>query len=286
MHHDALADRDDGIEDGSVGVGKGPDFVKGGGVLARAGATDEFPAARFIRDFAGGRALSGHEMEHPGRTLSGGAGATGAEDGLRFGQDLGLNKEIAEGGVREIGVRLREDDFGIARQFDAALVGREVCQGDASHFDVVLGRNGDFGVGVDFLVTTAIFGPSLDEDGLVVIGLAARRLVGGGPEDARLRIAQITKGAPVVGRGVLAPARHGEILPPAVTSAGIGRHDVVASVREQMDFGQGRVRRREDTHRACLFFGWLTGRADFGGVRLQRRSEPGNAFAKEQLGGF
>jgi len=281
MHHDALPDRHDGIEDGSVGIRKRTNLIKSGGVLARAGATDEFSAASLVGNLAGGRTLGRHEMEHPGRTLPGSAGATGAEDGLRSGQNLGLDEEIAESGVCEIGVRRCEDDFGIARQFDAALVRREICQGDAADFDIVFGRNGDLGVGVDLFVTASIFGPALDENGLVMVRLAARWLIGGGPENARLRIAQVAEGAPVVACGVLAPAGHGEILPTAVASSGIGCHDVVAPVREQVNFGQGGVRRGKDTHRAGLFLGRLAGGADLGGMRLQGGRDSRNTFAEK-----
>jgi hypothetical protein len=44
--------------------------------------------------------------------------------------------------------------------------------------------------------------------------------------------------APAVGGGVLAPARDGEVAPAAGAAAGVGRHDVVAAVRQQVHFGQ------------------------------------------------
>ena len=181
-------------------------------------------------------------MEHPRRLLLRSSGPPLAEDGSVPGKDLGLHEQVAEGAMGQVGVQGRHDHFRVARHLDLAGVVGQIGEGDAADLDVVFGRHADLGVRFDGVIDSAVLGARLHEDRLVALGLASRRLIGGRPVAARLAIAQVDERAVAVARRVLAPTRHGQIAPAAVSAARVGGHDVVAAVRQQVDLGQRRVR--------------------------------------------
>ncbi len=131
------------------------------------------------------------------------------------------------------------------------LRARAAAVGDAHapELDVVLGRDDDLGVRVDAEVAAAELGAALGEDRLVAVGLPERRLVRRRPELAAGGVAQVDEAAPGVAGGVLAPARHRQVLPAAVAAAGLRDHDVVAAVRQQLHLGRRRVGRGDDADR-------------------------------------
>ena len=90
-------------------------------------------------------------MKHPGRRLVDGAGSTRAENGRRLAPDLGLDEEIAERRVYGVGDGRGEDDFGVARDLDRPACPRPVGDREAAKLDVVLGRDGDLGMGVEIV---------------------------------------------------------------------------------------------------------------------------------------
>ncbi len=162
--------------------------------------------------------------------------------------------------------------------------GRLVGERDTADLDVVFGRNADLGVRFDRLVAAPVFGARLHEDRLVVIGTAQRRLVRGRPVTSVVAVAQVDEGAPAIGGGVLAPAGDGEVVPAAVAAAGVGRHDVVASVGQQVNFGDRGVRVGEHAHdRAGVRGGRTGGGAHFGRVRVQRRAGLRHALLQQQF---
>ena len=115
--------------------------------------------------------------------------------------------------------------------------------------DIVFGRNDDFQARVVIVVAAAKFDASLRERGLVRVCPRERRLMRSGPEHAARDIADVAEAAPVVARRILSPARDGEIFPAAVAAAGVGDHDVVAAIRQQLHFGARRVGARQNAHR-------------------------------------
>ena len=222
-------------------------------------------------------------MEHPRRFFAGCTRPARAQNGLRVAENLGVHEQITEGPVREVGIQWREDDLRVAGQLDDAGLGREIRQRDAADLDVVFWRYGNLRMRVDVVVAAAIFGAALHEDRLVLRRMTPCRLIGRRPERAGNDVAQIAEHAPPVARRIFAPARDGQILPPAVPTAGVGSHDVIAAVGQQMHLGNRSVRRLKHAH------GRGGGRrrpargADLRRVRLQRGSHLGNALAQQQL---
>jgi len=234
------ADRHDGIQHRAIGVRQGRRSVatiQHHRVGRRATASDEAGAVGLVRRCVGHRTGRGQQVEHPGHLLARRAGAPRAEDRLTLGQDFGLHEQIAERAMRQIRIQRRQHHFRVARHLDAAGARRLVGEGDAADFDVILGGHGDLGVRLDRLIAPPVFGARLYENCLVVIGTAQRGLMRRRPVFAAVGVAQVDEGAPAVGGGVLAPAGDGKVAPAAGAAAGVGRHDVVAAVRQQMHFG-------------------------------------------------
>ena len=81
---------------------------------------DEPHAIRLIRNFPTRRGLSGHEVKHPRRSLSGGPRPTRAENCPALRENLCLHKQIAEGRVQCVSGRSRQNDFRITGHIDHA----------------------------------------------------------------------------------------------------------------------------------------------------------------------
>ncbi|MDD5008515.1 MAG: hypothetical protein PHC68_09005 [Syntrophorhabdaceae bacterium] len=78
-------------------------------------------------------------MKHPGRLFVQGTGPAGTEDGLPVTDDLGLYKEVAEGGMERVRGGRCKNDFGVTCDVDRPACPRTVGDSDPAQFDVVLG---------------------------------------------------------------------------------------------------------------------------------------------------
>ena len=215
--------------------------------------------------------MHGHQVEHPRRRLAGGAGPAGAEDRLPLTNDLGLDEEVPERRMQRVRGGRRKDHFRVARDLDRPARLGAVDDADPAHLGVVLGRNGDFRVRVEFVVAAAELHPRLREDRLVPLRSLERRLVRGGPELAACRIADVAERAPVVAGAVFAPARHRDVLPAAVAAARIRDHHVVPAVRQQLHLRNGSVGGAEGPHRHPGGAGSRGQAGELGGARVGRR---------------
>ena len=178
-------------------------------------------------------------MKHPRRRLVGRAGPAGAEDRLQPANDLGLDEEVPERRMQRVCGRRCKNHFRVTRDFNRPACPGAIDDADPAHLGVVLGRNGDFRVRVEFVVAAAELHPRLRENRLVLLRLLERRLVSGGPELPACRIADVAERAPVVAGAVFTPARHRDVLPAAVTAARIRDHHVVSAVRHSCTSGTG-----------------------------------------------
>src|SRR6476660_2438126 len=106
---------------------------------------------------------------------------------------------------------------------------------------------------VDAIVAAAEFGAGLREDCLIALARLQSWLVGRRPQDAALQIAQIAKCYPTIPRGLLAPARHGQVAPTTITTAGARDGHMIAAVRKKMDLRRRPGRIGEDPHHAFFF---------------------------------
>ena len=173
-----------------------------------------------------------------------------------------MHEQVAEPRMFRVRGRQGQDDLGVACQVDGPAPAATVGDRDPAQLDVILGRNRDLGMGVEVVLPAAELRPRFREDRLVAVRSLERRLKGGRPEPPAGCVAQIAERAPMVAGAVFAPAHDGHVLPAAVATAGVGDHDVIPAVRQELHFGSKGLRSVEHPHR-CL-------KAAGGGLRLRK----------------
>ena len=258
---------------------------------AGTGTTDEAHAVGFARHLLDVDAMYRHQVQHPRRLLAVRARTPGAQDGRPVAQDFGLHEQIAERRVQCVGGRRGDHHLGIAGDVDAPACRGPVGDAHAAQFDVVLGRHDDFRMRLELAfavgagIASAELGPAFGEDRLVGQCATLHRLVRGRPHVRRavgdIQLAQIAEAAAVVAGAVLAPARDRQILPAAVAAAGLGHHDVIAAVGQQLHLGYRRVRRVEHADRRLRCQWRRAQRVQLGRV-LEQRGGLGDAFVQQQ----
>ncbi|MBF8260466.1 MAG: hypothetical protein HW377_2840, partial [Actinobacteria bacterium] len=266
-----MPDRDDRIEHGPLAVRKLRGTADRLRIGDRVSPADEPHAVGLVGNFPGVRSVHGHLVKHPRHRLAGGAGSAGAEDRLPLANDLGLDEEVPECRMQRVGGRRCKDHFRVTRDFNRPACLGAVHDAYPAHLGVVLGRNGDFRVRVEFVVAAAKLHPRLRENRLVLLRLLERRLVGGGPELPACRIPDVAERAPVVTGAVFTPARHRDVLPAAVAAARVRDHHVVSAVRQQLHFRYGSVGGAERAHRHLGNTGGCAHAGELGGKRVRRR---------------
>ncbi len=213
-------------------------------------------------------------MEQPGRVFLARARSPGAEDGLAGFDDLALHEQIAERRMQRIGGGRRQHHFGVAGDFDAARRVAPVGDADPAQFDVVLRRDDDIGVGLEIEIIAPVmpaeFGAAFREDRFVMRGAAQRRLMRGGPGRAAGDVFQVNEIAPGIAHAVFPPARHRQVVPAAVAAAGMGQHDVIAAIRQQLHFRRRRIRVAQYADRHFRAAGAGLDAGQFGGMGIQQ----------------
>ena len=102
-----------------------------------------------------------------------------AEQRRTVGQVFGFQEELAEGRMREIVGRRRQDDFHVAGDIDFAGPGALIHHRHATNFHVVLGRHGHVEMRRDPVVVAAegrLLRAKLDD---VVVGFRRGWMIGG-----------------------------------------------------------------------------------------------------------
>ena len=177
-------------------------------------------------------------------------------------------------------------DFRVARQVEAARLAAVIGDRDPAQLDVVFGRDDNLGAGLQASVDPPEHRPVEREGDFELVGVASDRLMRRGPHRTRVQVANEAEVAPFVGGHVLPPPRHRQVLPPAVAAAGIGHHDAIGAVREQVPARAEGVGRhvaadgrcdRAACHRHVLR---LLDR------RILQRYKPRDPFLEQQLGGL
>ena len=238
-----LAETDDRIEDRSCRareLGGGRERAR---PLQRAATADEPCAIGFVLR-GDAHAAASAEHVHQVQSLTSRAWAAHADQRIPLRHAAGLDEQVAERRVGQVGVGRREDDLGVAGELEAASHGGVIGHGDPPQLRIVFRRDDDFRAGLDAVVQSPPRRAIRREGHLVFLGLPGGRLVGRGPDVAGVEVADVTEGAPGVGRDVLAPARQRHLLTPAVAAAGVGDHHDVGPVRQQVRARAERVRRR------------------------------------------
>ncbi|MNM49877.1 hypothetical protein D3C81_608940 [compost metagenome] len=176
---DAAADRHDRVEyrPGAVGQGLGLAVQCRWGHQGAATAY-ETGAVGFVGDGIDIGAMHGQHMAHPRHCVLLRARPPGADNGLQRADQFGLHEQLAERRVQGIAQGRCQHHLGVAGQLQGALFVTMIGQVQASQFDVVLGRNGYFGMAVEVAFTDAEFGAAITEYRLLVFAAVPRRLVG------------------------------------------------------------------------------------------------------------
>ena len=167
-----------------------------------------------------------------------------AENRVAIGQQRRLDEQVAEGRVREVAAFRRQHDLGVAGQLDLAHGRAAIDHRDAAQLDVVFRRHGDLGVDVDGAVATPEDRAIRAEDDLVVVWLDQRAADRSSTRPRRLRRSRTKQNCPQSSVGaIFAPARQRQAAARAVAAAGIGHHDGVRAVGQQVRARARRVRR-------------------------------------------
>src|SRR5438034_6192411 len=132
-----------------------------------------------------------------------------------------FDEEFDERRMREVGGRRREDDFGIAGDFEFANRQTVVPDRDSAHLDVVFRRNRDVELRGDVAVAAPKARPIARERHGVIVRLTCRGLIRGGPYCPAADIAQVDEQAVRIARGVAPPSRHRQAAPDAAPAARI-----------------------------------------------------------------
>ncbi|MPM94508.1 hypothetical protein SDC9_141654 [bioreactor metagenome] len=241
-------------------------------------------------------------MQHPGRRLIAGARPARAQDRTAVLQDFGIDEQIAENLMKLIGNRRCDHHLAVRRQFDLPRLLATIGQPYPAQLDVVLRRNRDLGVGLDFTcgaaadigktavqltacrrqpVPTAELGTPFREDRFVERRPLQGRLVCHRPHLAAHPLTHIAERPPVVGRPVLTPPRQCQRLPAAVATTRAADHHVIPPIGQQLHFWRRGVGRVEATdgklgrNRHRMHVGQL------GGMRKQCR-RPRYSFLQQQ----
>ncbi|MNZ63373.1 hypothetical protein D3C78_815180 [compost metagenome] len=230
-------------------------------------------------------ALDHREVRDPDRRFLRRTRTAGGDQRAELGQPLGLHEQLGEGRVRIVGGRRREHQFGIGGEFDIACAASVVGQGDLAYLAIVLAGDQHFETGGQRVLALQELGVMFLEEHFAAGHFRAARLQRRRPHRAALGIAQEDEAAPVVTRGVLAPARHGDVAPAAVARAGRGDHQRIAAIGQQLGdrraTGDG-----DDAPQRGLFRGAAGGDGHFLGARMGQGDIPWHAFLQQQFAGL
>ncbi|MND79354.1 hypothetical protein D3C80_710910 [compost metagenome] len=160
-----------------------------------------------------------------------------AQNGVLIRQQFGLYEQVAERRVGQIIAGRCQHHFCIAGDFDSARLLAAVDQRYAAQLNIIFRRYHHLRFHRQRPLLTLELGPGVVEHGAVPLGGTTDRLPGIAPDLTGLRVAQVTESAPVIAGGVFAPAGQGQILPAAVAAAGLGEHQVIVGVGQQLHFG-------------------------------------------------
>ena len=166
------------------------------------------------------RPVDHRRMEIPGPGILRIAGSPRRQDRAERFVELGLDEQLAEGGMRRVGRGRRQHDLAVARHRECARARRTVRDLQSAQLDVAIGGDRE----------------ETQRRNRAVACRRARR----SRHWQRRRISRVVNEevrAAVVQRGIFAPSRHGEIVPLAATASHVGDHHVVAAVGEQGHIG-------------------------------------------------
>ena len=161
LQRDPTADRHDRIQDRALAVRKRPGF-QGCGLRGAAAPADELAAGRSrsdVSDLLGSWTAIRCNI-HGGLFLRR-AGPARAEDAVPVADDFRLDEQVVERRMRGVGAGRGQHHLGVARSAPGCARPRTVGDAHAAQLDVIFGRDGDLGVGIQIQVAPAELRPGL-----------------------------------------------------------------------------------------------------------------------------
>src|SRR5262245_22955979 len=134
-----------------------------------------------------------------------------------------------------------EHDFRVAGQFNRAGPLRQIGKDDTAQLDIVFRRYSYLGMNFERAPALAKFGFSLSKYGFIIFRWYQRGLKSAGAECAILHIAQIKEGSGAIAGAVFTPARHRQVAPTAVTTAGMSNCHMIVAIGKKMDLRRARA---------------------------------------------
>ncbi len=180
--------------------------------------------------------------------------------------------------MRGIGGGGRQHQLGVGGDLEVARAVAGVHNRYAAHLRVVLGGYDHFEDGGDRRVHADELGPIFRKARLEAVGLDAGGLIAGRPHDAAFDVAQKEITAGIIAGEILAPARHGKIVPAAGAGSGSREHHRIAAVRKQVRLRRCFVRGSQAPRFRELHLTDSRCRTDFLSARLGDRDIPRCAF--------
>ena len=222
-------------------------------------------------------------MRRPNFGFRGGPLSPRRKDRAEIGMILGLDEQLREGGMRDIGALWPQCEFGIRRDLDVARSTSGVGDGHATNLGVVFGRDEHFERRRQSAVSSRDLDAVLVEIDSIFIGLSARRLKTGRPDGAAPYVPKKDIRSAIVSRSILSPSRDGDVAPPAVSGAGRRHHHGIAPVGKKLRRRRGLMNGKNFAPARGIRVAGARGRLDLRRPRPGRRDLARNPLLQQQF---
>ena len=233
-HANATAQREDRIEHGSDRIGQRPRIQHCDRRAYAMSAAEEARPVGFERRLADGFAIGDAQMRRPDFGFRWAPLSPRGKDRAEFRKVFGLDEQLREGGMGDIGALWPQSEFGIGRDLDVARPHARIGDGHAPNLGIVFGRNQHFKRCRQRPVASGDLDAILVEIDSIFVGLCASRLKARRPDFAAPYVSKKDVRTAIVSSGVLSPPRDGDVAPPAVSGAGRGHHHGVAPIGKKL----------------------------------------------------
>ena len=245
-------EREDRVQHCSYGSSQLRTFIERHRISYRPAATNEFCAIRFAGDITNNFLPTGNDVCTPDPRLRSRTRATCGQERRFCLEELCLHEQISKRGMRAVGIRRCQYDFGVARQLDVARQQRPVRQQYPANFGSIIGCNCNFGHRIDVTIAPDERDAIAGEENAVPLRLCARGLMGRRPDMTGAQVLYVAPLTEVVARAIVSPPRHCKIPVTTEPAAGIRDQSGVRYVSENSDDRLRCMRSLDLAHRRFL----------------------------------
>ena len=233
-HANTPAQREDRIEHGSDRIGQRPSVHDRDRRANALSAAQEARPVGFELRPADRFSIGDAQMRRPKFGFRRSPLSPRRKDRAEVLEIFGLDEQLGEGRMGDIGALWPQSKFGVGCDLDVARPASRIGDGHAPNLGVVLSRNKHLKRCRQSPVASGDLDTILVEIDGIFVRLDARRLKACRPDGAAPRVPKKNIGAAIVSRGVFAPSRDSDIAPPAVSRAGRCHHHGIASVGKKL----------------------------------------------------